>query len=228
MRIRLKFTKQGKVKFVGHLDTVRLFQRAIKAAGIPIAYSQGFNPHSLVYFAMPLSVGVSSSSEYMDIITQEPIEVQEAKNALNTILVEDISIIEAYEIEEKSASLMSLVEAADYEIILANEHLEDTFIEVCEEAIKKEELLIIKKTKKGLKEVNIRPFIHSLEVNKEEKVYKIKVHLAAGSKENLSPELLLKAIIGEEKLETIPYSIQRTELYAVEDLNAIPLSSYGR
>lgn len=228
MRIRLKFTKEGKVKFVGHLDTVRLFQRAIKAAGIPIAYSQGFNPHSLVYFAMPLSVGVSSSSEYMDIMTEEDIGVEKVKMALNTILTEGIRIVEAYEMEEKSESLMSLVEAADYTLILEANALENTFLLRCKEAMEKGELLITKKSKKKFKEVNIRPLIYSLEVEQETQYYQIRVHLAAGSKENLSPELLLKVLVGEEKLESVPYSVERTQLYAVVNSKCIPLSEYGR
>ncbi|NLI89868.1 MAG: DUF2344 domain-containing protein, partial [Epulopiscium sp.] len=60
MKIRIKFSKVGKVKFIGHLDLLRLFQKIIKSSRLPIAYSKGFNPHPLIYFAQALSVGITS------------------------------------------------------------------------------------------------------------------------------------------------------------------------
>ena len=68
MRIRIKFTKQGVIKFIGHLDLMRFFQKAVRRAGIDIAYSGGFNPHQLMSFASPLGVGLTSNGEYLDII----------------------------------------------------------------------------------------------------------------------------------------------------------------
>lgn len=228
MRIRVKFSKQNYVKFVGHLDTVRLFQRAIKAANIPIAYSQGFSPHALVYFAMPLSVGVSSISEYMDIITQRDVETEAVKEDLNKHLPKDIEILEVSQMPEKSDSLMSLVTVADYTIRFKIGDLREDFISYCQERLTEEEWLITKKSKKKFKEVNIRPLLYRLEIEKQEDEYIIAIQVAAGSIENLSPELLLKALIIEKPLEEIPYSIERTELYAKGEEGIIPLGKYGK
>lgn len=229
MRIRVKFTKEGNVKFVGHLDTVRLFQRAIKAAGIPVAYSQGFNPHSLIYFAMPLSVGVSSQAEYMDIVTAEDMSCEEVRKRLEAILVKGIEIIDLFEMPSSTESLMSMVDMADYRIQIPKEALTEE--ERAQILVKVEgpELLVMKKGKKKvIKEVDIKPLIRHFEFKEESDFYVIETTVMAGSKQNLSPELLLQSLMGE-KTATMPYSIERLELYHVdENGKAIALADYGR
>ena len=226
MKIRMKFTKLGSVKYVGHLDTMRLFQRAIKVAAIPVAYSQGFSPHSLVYFAMPLAVGMSSIGEYMDMITTEVVKPAEVKEQLNRVLVEGIEIIDAFVIEEDKDSLMSLVKAADYRITLTVE--DKPFIK--EMLIKKLEgtfsLLVEKKGKKELKQVDIRPLILKAAVSENEEGLIIDAMVLAGSAQNLHPELLLKALMGEEAL-SYTACITRKELYTGGQEGFIPLDAFG-
>ena len=118
MKIRAKFSKKGMIRFVGHLDFMRHFQRIVKMAKLPVAYSQGFNPHALLYFALPIPVGMESMGDYLELVLTEDMPVQEIKDRLNSVLNNDIRIIDVYEIEDKSPTLMSLVEAADYEIKL--------------------------------------------------------------------------------------------------------------
>lgn len=227
MRIRGKFTKEGKVKFVGHLDTVRLFQRAIKVAGIPIAYSQGFNPHALVYFAMPLSVGVSSKGEYIEIITSQDIDIETTKDKLNKVLVNEIQILELYEVTNPSDSLMSMVEGAAYQIKISKEAVENNFIELFMEKINAEEILVEKKGKKKFKQIDIKPLILEYEICENKTMYEIELKLFAGSKQNLNPELLLKAILGE-KIQEIPYDIERKELYTMQDEKLVPICDCER
>ncbi|MGL6173997.1 MAG: TIGR03936 family radical SAM-associated protein [Cellulosilyticaceae bacterium] len=222
MRIRGKFTKEGKVKFVGHLDTVRLFQRAIKVAGIPIAYSQGFNPHALVYFAMPLSVGVSSTGEYIEIITSQDVDIEATKNRLNEVLVNEIQILDLYEVSSQSDSLMSMVEGAAYEVTIPRQAVELNFIEIFKQKINAEEILIEKKGKKKVNQVDIKPLIIAHDICENEVNYQIKLELFAGSKQNLNPELLLKAIL-EEKIQEIPYTIERKELYTMQNEKLVPI-----
>ena len=211
MKTRFKFTKEGYVKFVGHLDTVRLFQRAIKVAQIPIAYSQGFNPHALVYFAMPLAVGVSSEAEYMDIVTSVDQNPEEMMIKLNGVLPEGITLTKAFTLPDQGPSLMSLVQVADYEINLP-QAITQTAVEACQEALTKEELLVTKKTKKGMKEVNIKPLLRRITFEKSDEGYTVHLQVAAGSTENLNPELLLKALSNGES-DTWDYAIRRKELY---------------
>lgn len=228
MKIRIKFEKQGQVKFVGHLDTLRLFQRAIKVAKIPIAYSQGFNPHSLVYFAMPLSVGVSSTGEYMDMVTQEAMRPEEVKTKLNAVLVEGIKITDAFLIEESTASLMSLVEAASYEIVLYKKDFKELQAEKLREQLNQEELTLVKKTKKGTKIIDIKPMILSWQVDETETACIIDFTGQAGSRENLSPRLLAEACLKDQLHENIYIAITRQELYAHTEEGYVPLDHYRR
>lgn len=226
MRIRCKFTKLGYVKFVGHLDTVRMFQRAIRVARIPIAYSQGFNPHAKVYFAMPLSVGVGSTGEYIDIITSEDVNVQKVKEDLNSILPEGISILKASAIEEGTPSLMSLVTTADYKIIFEKEQLTEEDIAGAKEKISGESLVVLKKGKKKTSEVDIKPLIKDFKLEINEGAVSVCTKVAAGSGSNLSVDLLLKSIF-EKDVDALEYSVERLELYAGEDEDLLPLSQVG-
>lgn len=231
MKTRFKFAKQGYVKFVGHLDTVRLFQRAIKVAGIPIAYSQGFNPHSLVYFAMPLSVGVSSSAEYMDIVTSIDKDPKEMMDSLNRALPPGLELVEAFTLPEQGPSLMSLVEVADYVITLPQDKVDGEVVEACREVLAQEEILVMKKAKakKGrrvMKEVDIKPMIRTVQFVPNDNGYVLNLQLAAGSTANLSPELLLKALTHEACIDW-DYSIHRAELYAQTEEGITPINRYG-
>ncbi|MGL4738666.1 MAG: TIGR03936 family radical SAM-associated protein [Cellulosilyticaceae bacterium] len=228
MRIRVKFTKEGNVKFVGHLDTVRLFQRAIKAAGIPIAYSQGFNPHALVYFAMPLSVGVSSTGEYMDIVTAEDMSAEEVKARLDKILVRGIDVVDAFEMPTSTESLMSLVDAADYQISLPKAALGEHAVQGIVAVMDQEEIKVIKKTKKSEKEVDIKPLICEFELEESEAEVIIQATIMAGSKQNLSPDLLVQSLVGAN-YEGLSYSVERQELYHLNEAEElVALDAYKR
>lgn len=227
MKIRLKFTKEGPVKFVGHLDTVRLFQRAIKVAKIPISYSQGYSPHSLVYFAMPLAVGVSSVGEYMDIITSIDIDPPIVQERLNSILVKGIRITGAFVVEQEKDSLMSLVQAADYKIYLPKSEFKDLSIAAFLEKTQQPTLMVEKKGKKGLKIVDIKPLILACAIQDRDEDFEVKLKVLAGSEQNLNPELFLKAIF--EDLSPVRYvDITREEIYTYDGTGYKALGQYGR
>ena len=234
MKIRLKYTKQGQVKFVGHLDIIRLFQRAIKVARIPIAYSQGFNPHALVYFAMPLSVGVSSEAEYMDIVTQVDMTPCEVKEMLNHVLVEGIHITEAFLVEEDRTSLMSLVTAADYKMTLNKDDFKKLSIQTIKDQLNQAELMVQKKSKKGIKTINIKPMILECSVDETIETFIITLKSLAGSSENLGPQLFLNAILSEynngdhSDTQDRYVSITRQQLYAYDQGTYIALENYRR
>jgi radical SAM-linked protein len=228
MKIRLKFIKQGQVKFVGHLDIIRMFQRAIKIARIPIAYSQGFNPHSLVYFAMPLSVGVDSVGEYMDIVTSTDIDPVKVREMLNNVLTEGIQIIDGFVVEEDNTSLMSLVDAAEYEIVISRANFDSLCVQDIRNKLSGEELITEKKGKKGIKPVNIKPLIVEYSIDEAEKDITIHLKVLAGSSENLSPNLFLKAVLDKCTLEDKCISITRKELYTDYNHTYTALDKYRR
>ena len=83
MKIRIKFAKTGVMKFVGHLDVMRYFKKAIRLAELPIAYSEGFSPHMLLSFASPLGVGISSTGEYFEMVLAEDMKTDEIVKRLS-------------------------------------------------------------------------------------------------------------------------------------------------
>lgn len=225
MKIRLKFKKEGPVKFVGHLDTMRLFQRAVKVAQIPVAYSQGFSPHSLVYFALPLAVGMSSTGEYMDIITEEDMEPVVAKERLNAVLVDGIEMLDAFEVVDQKDSLMSLVQGADYEIKIYKTDV--ITADLIETKLNAPELVVLKKGKKGIKPVDIKPLIRSCEVAEFDDVIDIRIQVFAGSTQNLNPDLFVKALL-QDVTETYEMEVCRRELYALVDDEFVSINTFGR
>ena len=226
MKVRLKFSKTGKVKYVGHLDTMRMFQRAIKVAGLPVSYSQGFSPHSLVYFALPLAVGMSSEGEYMEIVLDYDVPVDEVKERLQNVLVQGIEIIDAYEIEGKTSSLMSLVQGADYGIVLTcPENPEITAESLQEQVTMSEELIVLKKGKKGIAPVDIKPLILKSAFTQDGERIKIDLQVYAGSSKNLNPDLFVKALLGEK---TYTMQVGRKELYTEGNEGLIPIYTVGR
>lgn len=115
MKVRVKFSKQGNMKFIGHLDVMRYFQKAIRRAGIDIAYTEGLSPHMIMSFASPLGVGLTSGAEYMDIELRSPLSSREAIDALNRAGADGIRVTGFWQIPKgKASSAMTLVAAADY------------------------------------------------------------------------------------------------------------------
>ena len=116
MKIRIKFAKQGTMKFIGHLDVMRYFQKAIRRADIDIRYSEGFSPHQIMCFAAPLGVGLTSNGEYMDIEVHSAPSSEEMKKKLNDTMVEGFTVLSCRRLPEGAGNAMSLVDAADYTI----------------------------------------------------------------------------------------------------------------
>jgi radical SAM-linked protein len=125
MIFRIRFAKYGVVKFIGHLDAMRYFQKAVRRSELPIKYSQGFNPHQLMVFAQPLGVGVTSDGEYMDIETEdndfngEPLSDARVSEILGSALTEGFEIVSIRQIPwdegaKHPENAMSLVAGADY------------------------------------------------------------------------------------------------------------------
>ena len=94
MKVRIKFSKQGPVKFIGHLDVMRYFQKAMRRAGIDIKYSEGFSPHQIMSFAAPLGLGLTSNGEYMDIEVNSMNSCETMVKQLNAVMVEGIEVLE--------------------------------------------------------------------------------------------------------------------------------------
>ena len=174
MNVRVRFAKYGAVKFIGHLDVLRYFQKAVRRSGLKIAYSQGFHPHQIMSFASPLGVGITSEGEYMDMELTADYTPQEIVDALNSAMVEGFTVLSARILPEpengrKRETAMSLVTAADY-LITVKEN--DTFLgtkslEELNEAWARfygqESIPVVKKVKKSNTEteVDLKPFLYA-------------------------------------------------------------------
>lgn len=156
MKIRIKFRKYGVMKFIGHLDMMRYFQKAMRRAEIDIAYSEGFSPHQIMSFAAPLGVGITSDGEYLDIEVHSTRSSIESVKALNDTMVEGVEIVSYRMLPEHAKTAMSIVAAADYNVFYKNKGncpftLDELKVKVKAFYEDAPEILVTKKTKKSEK-----------------------------------------------------------------------------
>ncbi len=219
---RIKFTKGEEVKFIGHLDIMRLFQRAIKRANLPVAYSQGFNPHQLLSFANPLTLGTTSEGEYGDFEMAEKIEPAFVMEELNKVLPNGVKVLDSVLITQKTDSAMASIDGAKY-IVYAEELIKrDSLKEDIKQYLSQKEILVLKKTKKNEKITDIKPDI--FEIKKiPEGLY---LYLAAGSRRNLKPEPVIQSLYHFLGLDFEKYRIRyhRLDLMRTEQNNMVGLS----
>lgn len=234
MKIRIKFFKQGDMKFIGHLDVMRYFQKAIRRADVDIRYSEGFSPHQLMSFAAPLSVGLTSNGEYVDIDVNSTGSSAEMIRRINQVSVEGIQVLSYKRLPEKAANAMSIVAAADYTLQFRpgyepkEPEKEAAWFQEFATFLTSTSIPVSKKTKKGEREMDLAPLIYESktyicqvsEEKQEERGAKevpgIFLKLSAGSAANIKPELVLDAYyksLGQDRPE-FAFLIQREEVYA--------------
>lgn len=219
------------MKFIGHLDIMRYFQKAIRRAEIPIAFTSGYSPHMIMSFANPLGVGLTSDGEYFDIELTESIASKEAVRRLNEQMVDGMEIVSFVQIpDDKKSKGMSIVAGADYLSSVKNGSLPENLAEKLEAFYAQNEICVVKKTKKSEKEVDIRPMIYKLECRNG----KIYMRVAAGSVQNLKPELVTEAFVRYLGMEAdaVTFTHHRLETFAEsEDADGktvlVPLDALG-
>ena len=231
LKARIKFRKNGVMKFIGHLDIMRYFQKAIRRAEIPIAFTSGYSPHMIMSFANPLGVGLTSDGEYFDIELTESIASKEAVRRLNEQMVDGMEIVSFVQIpDDKKSKGMSIVAGADYLSSVKNGSLPEDLAEKLEAFYAQNEICVVKKTKKSEKEVDIRPMIYKLECRNGG----IYMRVAAGSVQNLKPELVTEAFVRYLGMEAdaVTFTHHRLETFAEsEDADGktvlVPLDALG-
>lgn len=221
MNIRIKFKKYGVMKFIGHLDIMRYFQKALRRAGIDIAYSEGFSPHQIMSFAAPLGVGIISDGEYLDIEVNSTCSSQQAIEALNAVMVEGICVLEYKKLPDMAKTSMSLVAAADYLLFWKDGYENPFTFEALKDSLNRfynqPEILITKKTKKSETVMDLKPLIYNLKARSiENKGPAVFLKVCTGSSSNIKPELVLEAFFAFCGLSWQPLAIQvqRLEVYA--------------
>lgn len=230
MNIRVKFRKYGCLKFIGHLDVMRYFQKVMRRADIDMCYSEGFSPHMIMSFAAPLGVGLTSDGEYMDISVKTSPSSREAVERLNAVMVEGIDVVSWRQLPENSKNAMASVAAADYEVRFREDYEpEGDWESKFREFLALPEIRIVKETKKGQQELDIRPWIYVCEI----KDGVISMQVSTGSVHNLKPELLVQAFgrwMGTE-IPAFALLVHRMEIYADQggegEHHLIPLEDLG-
>lgn len=237
LKTRMRFTKTGSLKFIGHLDCMRFFQKAIRRAKLDVSYSNGFNPHQIMSFASPLSVGLTSDGEYIDIEFNSLPEMSEEEliRYINQYMTEEIFVTEIHILEDASKTSMALLNACDYMITLkdgttfcnntesaADFSLRETFPRFMEQ----EQIMVLKKTKKSEQEIDLKPLVLAYAFSKEgfeqrpgvgklpelnheyDSEEELYLKLVSGSVTNIKPELVLEAYMKSLEVQMKPFSYQ--------------------
>ena len=192
-RYRITFTKTDAARFIGHLDLQSLFQKAIKRAKLPVAYSEGFNPHQLLSFAMPLPLGMTGRAEILEVFLTHEMRVADIIFHLNSQMPMGLSIISIKKVPAIGKSAAALVQKATYSVTFSEAlNLADVVQEIMNSKIVQIKKEAKRKGRKEVVTVDIRPDIFGIDVGSQ---HNLRAVLACGSERNLKPEILAQYIL---------------------------------
>lgn len=229
LKLRIKYTKTGVLRFIGHLDVMRFFQKAIRRAKLSVAYTKGFSPHQIISFAAPMPLGMTSEGEYFDGEFDLVTSTEDMMKHLNETMPEEIQVLDIVELPDDAKPSMAIVTASDYYIYLNDEAVSDVFKELTPKLsnfYNEDKIEILKKTKTKEIMTDIKPLIYDLKPYKDG-IYML---LASGSRDNLKPELVLLALCEYAGISynRYDYMIHRLETYMGDKDNLLPLSAAGK
>ena len=190
-KLRMIFSKTGRAIYISHLDLMHTMQRAFKRAGFELKYSEGFNPRPNTSIILPLSVGASSICEIMDFKLQEDCDLTDFPEKLTAALPEGIKVLKVYEPTRKSAELKWLAVAGVFEY---DERDPEEMKAGLEAYYAQDEIKLIKKTKRGVGETDIKPGIRSIAFEAGEKCVLVKAVVSA-QEPTINPDLLASALV---------------------------------
>lgn len=224
MKIRIKFRKWGSMKFIGHLDMMRYFQKVMRRADVDIRYSEGFSPHQIMSFAAPLGVGITSDGEYFDIEVHSTKSSEEMIADMNKTMVDGVEITGYVALPDNAKTAMSIVAAADYVLSYKEGYeipfsVEEWKAHVAELFTNQKTFTIIKKTKKSEREVDLKPLVYAFDVIEEDGKPAFYINVSTGSVDNIKPELLLASMYEKLGLEynESAIAIHRKDVYAIDE-----------
>lgn len=194
-KLRIVFEKGEGIRFIGHLDILRTFIRGLKRANMPVKYSEGFNPHAVMTFALPMGVGVTSECEIMDVTLTKNIPANEVIEGINTNMQEgSIRVISAEYTDEP----MPEIEKAEYVIDILNDGKLN--IEDVKNALSQTEIMVEKKSKKQVKQINVIEHIFESEIlSYNENSLKIRLVISAGNSFNVKPSVVIDGLANVAK-----------------------------
>jgi radical SAM-linked protein len=208
-RIRVKYAKTGRLRFLSHLDFMTLMHRTMVRAGVPVAYTQGFNPHPRIAFGPALSVGMESEAEYLDMETDPFIDLPKAVKELNNSLPEGIRVLEARILPKKAPSLSGSITRYSYGIGIPGEHAEDLAAR-SKEFLSRQTVMV----EKDGKQKDIRPGIESIEMSSLDRLM---VTLLDSEKVRPRIQDVLMQLFGLSDDQAALFRIRRTAMYMKEN-----------
>lgn len=218
--LRVRFKKCGSLQYISHLDLVRTMHKIVVRSGLPLWYTEGFNPKPKMVFAAPLSIGTESVCEFMDVRLSERMNTDDAIARLNANMTDEMQILEAYYPETKFTDLKWL----SYTILMKTDGADETLVASCRETLSAPTLEILKNTKSGEAIVDIRPLVKSADVSLDGEMIAVKCILSADPSSFLNPEYIVKllrercGVLSSPDLTREYYSIMREHAY-LEDMN---------
>ena len=224
--IRFRYSRDATLQYIAHLDMLRLFERALRRSALPVAHTQGFNPRMKLVFGLPMSIGLSSEAEYADIETDRPVPPDTFIRTLNAHLPPGMRVLEAVTLAG-SDNVMGRVAAARYRMSVQTvpSGTESEMAALFSRLMEAERLPVMKKGKKGLREIDIRPLIFSATLHKGPmpnrdatavpgQEFVLEIFISAGADDNLRPDLLVEAWSRLVSVRFAILSLHRQALYA--------------
>lgn len=212
MKLRVKFKKYGPIRFIGHLDVMRYFQKAIRRAGLDVAYTGGYSPHQIMTFASPLGVGTESNGEYMDIEVHSLVSCADAMERLNRAGADGIEVTAVKVLPDDAGNAMASVAAAAYTVRFrkGREPAAD-IAEALPAFLARERISFLKETKKGIRELNLRQGIYELSWDGSA----LHMLVDASSAGNIKPSQIVEALLKDcgETLRENALLITREDIF---------------
>jgi len=208
-KLRLRFSKTGRAKYISHLDLMATMRRALLRAGLDLKYSEGFNPHPYMSIALPLPIGSGSVCELMDVGTTADLHPDDLPGMINKVLPEGLEVISAYTSERKFSGI-AWVEISGQ--LYYDTGAPPGAAERLAERFKEEHIVISKKTKRSMSDIDISPYIRSISfIQLDDVTMSARV---SAQNPTINPENLISAIKdGNETLIPDFYSFTRTEVF---------------
>ena len=226
------------MKFIGHLDIMRYFQKVMRRADVDIRYSEGFSPHQIMSFAAPLGVGLESRGEYVDIEVLSTDSSKEMLRRINENMVEGMEALSYKALPDDAGNAMSLVAAADYEVRFREGYEPadpDSFFDGIKTFLAQEEIVIVKKTKKGERELDLKPLIYDFTISEVcnscgDSGIIFSLLVSTGSTDNIKPELVLDHFfrsMGKTDLGKYDFFIHREDMLTGQAPDFVSLGEIG-
>ncbi|MDE5556797.1 MAG: TIGR03936 family radical SAM-associated protein [Ruminococcus sp.] len=211
IKLRAVFEKKDRAKYISHLDLNRCMLRTFRRSGLPIWYTEGFHSHPYFSFALALSLGYESSCEILDFNLNEEIPFDEVRDRLNAVMPYGMKIISVAEPKLK----ITAIAKAEYSFSLKSDNINALVADI-ERLLNNDEILVEKKTKKGIQSVNIRPFIEVISGVAGAGAYNMMMRLPAGTQTNYNPALFFTALKNFTEIPFEVADIKRTEILCAD------------